>query len=60
MNIYRTKDLMQLLGKSRATINRMRNNGTLPPPDISEGSQPMWFRATLEKTLPGLTTNPSV
>jgi len=60
MSIYRTKDLMAAFGVSRATINRYRNKGVIPPPDIANGTNPMWYRSTVEKFLPSQTTNPSV
>lgn len=55
---YSIDDLMTLLGVSRPTIHRYRKKGILPKPDIDAG-HPKWFRASLENSLPNLTTTAS-
>ena len=56
-NVYKIDDVMAMLDiKSRATFWRKRKSGFIPAPDINTG-HPRWFRATLEKHLPNLTTN---
>ncbi len=55
---YRIDDLMKLLGVSRPTIHRYRKKGILPKPDIDTG-HPLWFKTSLENSLPNLTTTPS-
>lgn len=57
-SVYKIDDVMKLLNiNSRATFWRKRKQGVIPAPDIDVG-HPRWFRATLEKSLPNLPSNP--
>lgn len=40
-------DLARVLATSRRTIERMRADGKLPPPDILVGSMPRWMPSTI-------------
>jgi predicted DNA-binding transcriptional regulator AlpA len=57
-NVYTIDDVMKLLEiTSRSTFWRKRKAGDIPEPDLKTG-HPRWFRATLERHLPNLNTNP--
>jgi predicted DNA-binding transcriptional regulator AlpA len=49
--IYFLKDLTRLLGCSRTTVQNLRREGHLPPPDCEIGPRLAWTRETVEKWL---------
>lgn len=55
---YKIPELMELLHiESRSTFWRKRQSGEIPAPDLASG-HPIWFRASLERSIPNLPTNP--
>jgi predicted DNA-binding transcriptional regulator AlpA len=50
---YRIAEISAMTGINRRTLDRMKQSGKMPKPDLDLGKIALWKRTTIEKWLSG-------